>query len=110
MTGLVGFQEIAAHRRFVADKYQKISLFETPHTAMDVYCLLPGQAQKVHAHKDTDKYYVVLDGTARIRVGEEEREVGPGWAALSRPGVEHGVSNPGPEPLTVLVFQAPKSF
>lgn len=104
------FVNVSEQVRFDEAKYQKINLFTTPGTACDVYCLLPGQAQKVHSHPETDKYYYVLDGTARIRIGAEEQEVGPGWAALARPGVEHGVSNPGQAPLTLLVFTSPKTF
>lgn len=106
----MGFVEIRSRQRFSPEKYQKINLFETPLSAMDIYCLQPGQAQKIHTHAGNDKYYVVLEGQATIRIGEEERQVGPSWAALARQGVEHGVKNDGSEPLTVLVFQAPKTF
>lgn len=106
----MGFIDAAARKQFSAEKYQKVNLFETDGTAVDIYCLLPGQAQKIHAHERTDKYYYVVEGRARIHIGGDEREVGPGWAALARPGVPHGVANAGPDPLVVLVFQSPKSF
>lgn len=104
------FVNVHDMKRFSPERYQKVNLFATPLSVMDVYCLQPGQAQKVHAHAGNDKYYVVLEGTATIRIGAEEREVGPGWAALARQGVEHGIRNGGSEPLTVLVFQAPTPF
>lgn len=104
------FAAVAEHKRFDPEKYQKTTLLATDQSALDVYCLAPGQAQKVHTHAHTDKYYFVLEGRARVRIGAEEREVGPGWAALARPGVEHGIANPGPDPLVVLVFQAPKAY
>ena len=104
------FQSLIGARRFDEAKYQKVSLFETPQTAMDVYCLLPGQSQKLHSHKETDKYYVVWEGRATVQIGSEVRELGPGEAALARPGVEHAISNRGPDPVVALVFQAPKGF
>jgi mannose-6-phosphate isomerase-like protein (cupin superfamily) len=104
------FQNVASAKRFVPEKYQKVSLFETEQTAMDVYCLLPGQSQKLHSHKGTDKYYLVWEGRATVQIGTETRELGPGEAALARPGVDHSISNQGTEPVVAVVFQAPKAF
>lgn len=104
------FQQISAARRFSEEKYQKVSLFETAQTALDVYCLLPGQSQKLHSHKGTDKYYVIWEGRGTVTIGSDVRELGPGEAALARPGVDHAIANNGTEPLVALVFQAPKSF
>lgn len=104
------FQSIAGNKRFAEEKYQKNSLFETPLTALDVYCLQPGQSQKLHSHKGNDKYYVIWEGTATVQIGQEVRQLGPGEAALARPGVEHSIANHSNEPLVALVFQAPKSF
>lgn len=104
------FQSVEAMKRFSAEKYQKVSLFETPQTAMDVYCLMPGQTQRLHSHKGTDKYYVVWEGRATVQIGAEVRELGPGEAALARPGVDHSIANQSDQPLVAVVFQAPKSF
>ncbi|HLI25427.1 MAG TPA: cupin domain-containing protein [Chloroflexota bacterium] len=93
-------------RRFAADKLQKLNLFETPRCFADVYCLEAGQEQAPHAHEGADKLYVVLEGRALVRVGEEERELRPQQAALAPSGQAHGVRNPGPERLTLLVFMA----
>jgi mannose-6-phosphate isomerase-like protein (cupin superfamily) len=106
----VDFQQIGEVKRFAAEKYQKVSLFATPQTALDVYCLMPGQSQKLHSHVGTDKYYVIWEGHGTVQVGSEVRELGPGEVALARPGVDHAISNQGTEPLVALVFQAPKSF
>lgn len=104
------FVNVASAKRFNPEKYQKVSLFETEQTAMDVYCLLPGQAQKLHAHKGNDKYYVVVEGRAQVQIGDEIRELGPGEAALARPGVPHAITNAGDEPVVALVFQSPKTW
>lgn len=104
------FQNVAASKRFSPEKYQKNSLFETALSALDVYCLMPGQSQKLHNHKGNDKYYVIWEGTATVQIGQEVRQLGPGEAALARPGVDHSIANQGEEPVVALVFQAPKSF
>lgn len=106
----MAFARLNDHKRFNPERYQKNNVFATERSAVDVYCLLPGQSQKVHTHAASDKYYLVMEGTARVSIGGEERDLGPGEAALAAPGVEHGISNAGAEPLMVLVFQAPKTF
>lgn len=104
------FRSIGPASRFSAEKYQKVNLFETERSAVDIYCLQPGQMQKLHSHAGTDKYYVVWEGRATVQIGPEVRELGPGEAALARPGVDHSISNQSEAPLVALVFQAPKSF
>jgi quercetin dioxygenase-like cupin family protein len=98
---------VAALQRFSAEKMQKVNLFETPRMFCDIYCLEPGQAQKPHAHAGADKVYYVLDGDGEFTVGEERRRLGPGHAVLAPAEIDHGVQNPGPARLTLLVFMAP---
>ena len=45
---------------FSEEKIKKNSLFDSPYLIYDVYCLLPGQQQKVHTHENSDKVYYVL--------------------------------------------------
>jgi mannose-6-phosphate isomerase-like protein (cupin superfamily) len=99
---------VAHQARFADDRMQKVALFESPHFFCDLYCLAPGQAQRVHAHAGSDKVYYVQSGSATIRVGAEEAEVGPGVAVLAPAGCVHGVANRTAEPVTVLVVMAPK--
>ena len=93
---------------FSEEKMKKNSLFDSPHLFYDAYCLLPGQAQKVHAHEDSDKVYYVLRGTGRFTVGEEDRELGEGDAVIARAGDPHGVRNEAQEDLVLLVTMAPR--
>ncbi len=93
---------------FSGEKMKKNSLFDSPHLFYDAYCLLPGQAQKVHAHEGSDKVYYVLWGTGRFTVGEEERDLGEGDAVIARAGDTHGVRNETQEDLVLLVTMAPR--
>ena len=93
---------------FSEEKMKKNSLFDSPHLFYDVYCLLPGQAQKVHAHDGSDKIYYVLSGTGRFTIGNEEDDLGAGHAVIARAGVPHGVRNETEENLVLLVTMAPK--
>ena len=102
------FAKIRDHYRFAAEKMQKQNLFDSERMFCDVYCFEPGQEQAAHAHAGSDKIYVVLEGTADVRIGDETRRLAPGEVAYAAPGVAHGVANPGPDRLAVLVFMAPK--
>ena len=101
-------KSLADATRFDAAKLAKNLLVDSPHMFCDLYCLEPGQAQKVHAHEGSDKVYVVLDGTATLTVGAETAEVGPGHAVVARAGEPHGIRNDSPGRVTALVVMAPK--
>ena len=102
------FAEVDAAAQFAADKMKKNNLFTTDRLFCDVYCFEPGQEQKSHSHTGSDKVYFVIEGTARIVIGVEARDVGAGTAALAPAGEPHGVQNPGPGRLKILVMMAPK--
>jgi mannose-6-phosphate isomerase-like protein (cupin superfamily) len=93
--------------RFSAEKMQKVNLFATTELFLDLYCLEPGQAQRVHVHEESTKVYVVLEGQARFEIGDETRNLGPGQAVLATAGVPHGVANESPDRLVLLVGMAP---
>ena len=93
---------------FSEEKMKKNSLFDSPRLFYDLYCLLPGQHQKVHAHEESDKVYYVLEGAGRFTVGDEERDLPKGYAVIARSGEPHGVRNASDEPLVLLVTMAPK--
>ena len=92
---------------FSEEKMKKNSLFDSPHLFYDVYCLMSGQVQKVHAHEGSDKVYYVLRGTGRFTVGYEEEDLGAGHGVIARAGVPHGVRNETGENLVILVTMAP---
>ena len=93
---------------FSEEKMKKNALFDSPHFFYDLYCLLPGQSQKVHAHEGSDKVYYVLEGTGRFTIGDEEADLGQGNAVIARSGEAHGVRNETRENLVLLVTMAPR--
>ena len=60
---------VADQVHFSSEKMQKVGLVETDRLFLDLYCLGPGQAQRVHIHPDSDKVYYVLRGRARVTEG-----------------------------------------
>ena len=105
---MIDAKSFSALRRFSPEKMQKLNLFETERFFCDVYCLLPGQEQKPHAHAASDKVYAVLDGQVEVRVGSESRILSAGEAALAPAGSDHGLRNTSGTPAAVLVFMAPR--
>ena len=97
----------AAARRFAPEKMQKVNLFETDRMFCDLYCLQPGQAQKVHAHAGADKMYYVLEGEATFTLGEDQITAGADHTILAEADVPHGVRNASDGELVCLVFMAP---
>ena len=93
--------------RFSPDKMVKANVFATDRLFYDIYCLEPGQAQKVHSHAGSDKVYLVLSGRAMVTVGAEQRELGPQEAVLAAAGEPHGVRNDSASRVTLLVVTTP---
>lgn len=94
--------------RFAEDKMQKIPLFESPKYFCDLYCLRPGQDQRIHSHAGSDKIYFVLRGKALVHIAGEERELASGQTVIAKPEQEHGVKNTSLEDLVLLVFMIPR--
>jgi mannose-6-phosphate isomerase-like protein (cupin superfamily) len=101
------FRTVLDARRFSPEKMQKVNLFATTELFVDLYCLEPGQMQKVHVHEKSSKFYVVLEGHARFHVAGETKNLGPGQTVLARAGEEHGVENATEEQVVLLVGMAP---
>jgi quercetin dioxygenase-like cupin family protein len=101
------FQRVADRVVFTAERMKKTNLVDTPNLFCDVYAFEPGQAQTPHRHPVGDKLYYVLAGSGRIRVDAQQRTVGAGDLICAPAGSEHGVENPGPGRLTLLVVMAP---
>lgn len=98
---------LAARAKFQADKMTKIALATTPRAQLDLYCLEPGQSQKVHSHDDQDKVYVVLEGHGRFTLGADEQTLAQGEALVAAAGAPHGVVNDSGVRLVLLVFVSP---
>ncbi len=60
-----------------------------------------------HYHRQTEEIYYITQGSGRIRVGAETRDVVPGDAIAIPPGQRHKLWNTGSEPLRLLCCCAP---
>src|SRR5262245_23685881 len=93
---------------FADDKMQKVPLFDSSKYFCDLYCLKPGQDQRIHSHVESDKIYFVMRGQGLFHIAGEERVLRSGEAVLARPGETHGVKNAADEDLVLLVFMTPR--
>ena len=93
---------------FNSEKMNKVGLFDTDNFFCDIYCLEPGQFQKVHSHVGSDKIYMILQGKGKVTVGSEVKELSENDITLAPSGEDHGVMNDSGGKLVLLVFMSPK--
>ena len=85
------FFDPAAHAHFQPDRATKATVAMGEVLFLGLNCFEPGQSQPVHRHDGADKFYLLLSGNARMQVGDESREAGPGTLVWAPAGVPHGV-------------------
>ncbi|MBI4893039.1 MAG: cupin domain-containing protein [Acidobacteria bacterium] len=100
-------RNISGLAEFNEAKMGKVQLAAGQHLYAGMNCFLPGQEHAAHVHPDQDKLYYILAGTALAEVDGSVTEVFAGDLVLAPAGVPHGLKNPGPEPLSVLVIFGP---
>jgi mannose-6-phosphate isomerase-like protein (cupin superfamily) len=66
-----------------------------------------GGATAAHYHRATEELYFFSSGRGLLRVGDVEREVGPGDCAVIPPGTVHKLWNLGDDRLVLLCCCAP---
>ena len=69
--------------------------------------LAVGASTQEHYHVRTEEIYFITQGTGRLRIEQEVREVKPGDAIAILPGQKHNLWNMGQEPLHLLCCCAP---
>ena len=69
--------------------------------------LAPGQASTKHRHVDTTELYVVLEGTGRMRIGDDVHTLAPLSSVLVEPAVVRQIFNDLDEDALWLVFGTP---
>ncbi|HEY82007.1 MAG TPA: cupin domain-containing protein [Dehalococcoidia bacterium] len=66
-----------------------------------------GSSSNPHVHDDAEEIWYVVGGTGRVRVGEEEEEIGPGSCVFVPPKTVHQLLNTGQTELKVLAVTSP---
>jgi mannose-6-phosphate isomerase-like protein (cupin superfamily) len=89
------------------DRMGKATLFASPRLLLGLNAFEPGQSHGLHAHEGMDKVYHVLEGSGVFLLDGQEVSMQAGELLVAPSGVPHGVRNPGPGRLLVLVVLAP---
>ncbi|MBV6450441.1 MAG: hypothetical protein MHPDNHAH_01165 [Anaerolineales bacterium] len=85
-----------------------LEFLKVPDLSMGVYVLPAGGVDPQSPHTEDEVYYVV-SGKAKIKVGDEDRDVKAGSIVYVAKNVEHHFHSIEEE-LTVLVFFAPAEY
>lgn len=85
-----------------------LEFLRVPALSVGVYVLLAGEIDPQKPHTEDEVYYIA-SGQAQIKVGEEDRAVGPGSVVYVAAGVEHRFYDITDE-LIALVFFAPAEY
>jgi mannose-6-phosphate isomerase-like protein (cupin superfamily) len=67
----------------------------------------PGKSSVLHYHPVTEESYHILQGKARMVVGDEEAILAPGQSVLIPPQTPHRITNIGEIDLAFLAFCVP---
>ena len=67
----------------------------------------PGDSTPLHVHLKEDEYALVLEGTARIVVGEKTLEATAGQSVEMKRGIPHAWGNPTEKALRLLITATP---
>lgn len=98
---------ISRNATFRSDKHGKQDLLRGEFLYAGLNTFEPGQVQAVHSHNGQDKLYYVVEGTGVVEVGGEVSTVHATDLVLAPSGVPHGIVNPGPGRLIVMVVFGP---
>lgn len=82
-----------------------LEFLRVPSLSLGLYALPAGGVDPQQPHREDEVYYV-LSGRGSIRVGQEDRPVGPGTLVFVGAGAEHRFHSIT-EDLQLLVFFAP---
>jgi quercetin dioxygenase-like cupin family protein len=88
-------------------KMGKSTLFQGAAMMVGLNAFEPGQEHAPHAHAGVDKLYHVVEGRGDFSVGDVVKSVAAGSLVFAPAGIPHGVKNPGPARLLVLVVMSP---
>ena len=72
--------------------------------------LAPGQASTKHRHSEQTELYVVLEGTGRIRIGDEPHSLAPLSSLLVAPDEVRQIFNDTDEDALWLVVGTPREL
>jgi quercetin dioxygenase-like cupin family protein len=96
--------ELPSHYRSFETVKELLNIPNFPLITLSV--MQEGGGAETHNHPH-DLAYFVVSGNARIKIGDDERIVGPGGLAYIPPNVPHSNTNASKEPCVILGIHGP---
>jgi mannose-6-phosphate isomerase-like protein (cupin superfamily) len=95
-------------RRFHGQYFEIMQ--DTGRSQTAVMTIGPGEDAGPAETHTGDQIIYVIEGHARVRMGDVESEAGPGACVMIPAGTRHHVDNPGTTPLFCLTIYAPPVY
>ena len=96
----------SAHADYRPDTMGKSTIFESPRLLVGLNAFEPGQSHALHAHREMDKVYSVVEGEGVFLLEGRELPMRAGDLLVAPEGIPHGVRNTGAGRLLVLAILA----
>jgi quercetin dioxygenase-like cupin family protein len=100
-------RRVSSLAKFTPEKMGKSSVAEGNFLFAGLNSFEPGQEHAAHLHQGQDKFYLILEGTGMVQVGDQTELLSAGDAAFAPSGIVHSIQNPGPERLVVMAVLGP---
>ncbi len=82
------FDLAEVRQKLKGDKVEYLEFLNVPSMNCGMY-FLPAGSKDMQSHHDEDEVYMVLEGKARMRLGDREKSVGPGSVLYVGATTEH---------------------
>jgi mannose-6-phosphate isomerase-like protein (cupin superfamily) len=89
--------------RLKGDAVEYLEFLNVPSLSCGLYKLAAG-SKDMQAPHDEDEVYFVLEGKARMRLGDEEKNVAPGTLLYVKAATEHGFFEIEEDMLLLVLF------
>lgn len=101
------FKDYSAFVSFRKERYGKATLFENERVLVGLNCLEPGQEMEKHSHEVQCRFYILLEGSGNVWVGDVLKRTEKGTVIWVPAGHTHRINNTGSERMVLLVGIAP---
>ncbi len=105
--------ELSQQNRFQATKHRKIfrpwgsydGIDEGPRFQVKRIIVKPGERLSLQVHHKRSEHWVVVSGTAKIRIGDDIKTLSENESTYIPVGTVHSLENPGEVPLEIIEVQ-----
>ncbi len=101
-----GFNEGQNHKMVYRPWGSFLSIEEGKNWQIKKIDVTPGASLSLQMHFHRSEHWVVINGTAKIQIGNDEKIYGPNESVYIPLGVKHRLSNPTKLPLTIIEIQS----